>query len=145
MSACTLACNLGVEMIICHIGDSRAYRLRGGQMEQLTRDMTIAQDLVDAGTLDAAGKRVSNLRHVLTQSIGTGKAKADVQRQTLQDGDRILLCTDGLTEMVRDTEIADVLRTFANAADACHALVQRALGYGGRDNVTVVLADYRVK
>jgi protein phosphatase len=141
----TLACTLGLGLVICHIGDSRAYLFRQGRLSQLTRDMTVAQDLVDAGDLEPTAKAASRLRHVLTQSLGTGTARADASHHLLRDGDRLLLCSDGLNEMLSDAQIAAVLATIGSPAAACHHLVQQAVDTGGRDNVTAVVADYRVK
>jgi protein phosphatase len=141
----TLACTFGLSLILCHIGDSRAYLFRGGRLDQLTRDMTLVQVMLDAGlitTADAAGHR---LRHMLTQCLGGGgEVKADVHYLPLEPGDRLLLCTDGLSEMVPDARIADVLAAAAPPQETCQALVDAALAAGGRDNVTVVLADFRV-
>ena len=86
------------------------------------------------------------LRHVLTRALGAtpGKVEADVERIDLFDGDQVLLCTDGLTEMLSDADIAAVLRLPGPATDICRALVDRALVAGGKDNVTVVLARYQI-
>jgi protein phosphatase len=141
----TLACTLGLGVVICYIGDSRAYLFRQGRLSQLTRDMTVAQALVDAGDLEPAAMAASRLRHVLTQSLGTGSARADASHHLLRDGDRLLLCSDGLTEMLTDPQIAAVLGSVGSPAAACHQLIQQAVDAGGHDNVTAVLADYRVK
>src|SRR5262249_17998943 len=111
----TLACTLGLELVICHIGDSRAYRFRQGALQQLTRDMTAAQEAVEAGVLTRAAAATNRLRHFLTQYLGAwGKGIADVQHLVLEDGDQVLLCSDGLTEMVQDTVIADTLHAQAS-------------------------------
>jgi protein phosphatase len=141
----TVACSFGLDLILCHLGDSRAYLLREGELRQLTRDMTTAQLLVDAGLLSAAEAARHRLRHVLTQALGQdGKVTAQLAYLPLRDGDRLLLCSDGLTEMVEGGQIAGVLQAVAAPQEACQALVDRALAGGGRDNVTVVLADYRL-
>ena len=86
------------------------------------------------------------LRHMLTHALGMPDRgeQAEVQRLQLADGDRLLLCTDGLTDMVHDEAIADELRRHASSAAACQALVDLALERGGRDNVTVIVAGYRI-
>jgi protein phosphatase len=140
----TLACNLGLDLLVCHVGDSRAYLYRDGRLQQLTRDMTLIQDLIETGVVDPEERRFHRMRHVLTQCLGAGIAQPDVCYRRLHDKDRLLLCTDGLTEMLHDTQIADVLRHVADVEEACLTLVDYALAAGGRDNVTAALADFRV-
>jgi protein phosphatase len=141
----TLACSLGASLVIGHIGDSRAYLYHDGQLSQLTRDHTYVQVLQDMGQLTAEEAGRHPLRHVLTRSLGGRERNidGDFQRAWLSDGDQLLLCTDGLTNMVDDAAIAAVLRGAATSDDACHALVAAALAAGGKDNVTVALARYR--
>lgn len=139
----TLAFSLGFDVILCHIGDTRAYVYRDGALEQLTRDMTVAQDMIDMGLLDPVEKRVRGLGHVLTQCLGLGDARAHVQRRVLRDRDRLLLCSDGLSEMLADPQIAEILRGSDPPEITCQRLVHQALQKGGIDNITVVLADYR--
>jgi PPM family protein phosphatase len=140
----TLACCLGFEMTLCHIGDSRAYLFRKDQLTQLTRDMTMAQEMIDAGTIPAGHAVAARFRHVLTQCLGgPGMAKVEVKHLSLQDGDRVLLCSDGLYDMVADTVIAETLYSTPNVQEACQILVNHALEAGGKDNVTVVLACFR--
>jgi protein phosphatase len=140
----TLAYSLGADLFLGHVGDSRVYFCRGGELHQLTRDHTYAQALVAAGALRPQEAATSRLRHVLTNALGgTGEhAKVDVQQAQLSDGDQVLLCTDGLTDMVDDATIEDVLRRGGTASEACRTLVDLALEKGGKDNVTVVLARY---
>jgi serine/threonine protein phosphatase PrpC len=142
----TLACSLGPELLIAHVGDSRAYAVQGGELHRLTRDQTMAQSLADAGAItpDEVGKHPA--RHILTGALATRGAFAHVQlrHSRLDDGDQILLCSDGLTEMVPEEAIAGVLRAPGPSADACRALVDLALEAGGKDNVTVVLGRYKI-
>jgi protein phosphatase len=140
----TLAYSLGADLFLGHVGDSRVYFCRGGELHQLSRDHTYAQALVAAGALRPEEAATSRLRHVLTNALGgTGEhAKVEVQQAQLHDGDQVLLCTDGLTDMVEDAAIGAVLRQAGTAQEACQALVDRALEKGGRDNITVVLARY---
>jgi protein phosphatase len=141
----TLACSLGADLVLAHVGDSRAYLLRGGALHPLTRDHTLVQELVDRGVVRPEQAARHPFRHVLTRALGGagGEIDAEVQRVALADGDQLLLCTDGLTDMVDPAAIGAVLRGAASSGGACQALVELALQEGGKDNVTVVLARYR--
>jgi protein phosphatase len=142
----TLAGSVGADLIIAHIGDSRAYLLRAGKLLRLTRDQTLAQALADAGAIRPEQVATHPSRHVLTGAITTqvGDVPVELQRLRLSDGDQLLLCSDGLTEMVSDAAIAGALDRAGSAASACRALVDLALEGGGKDNVTVILARYRI-
>lgn len=142
----TLACSLGPELLIAHVGDSRAYAVQGGELKRLTRDQTMAQSLADAGAITPDEVARHPARHILTGALATRGAFAHVQlrRSRVDDGDQILLCSDGLTEMVPEDAIAGVLRAPGPSSDACRALVDLALEAGGKDNVTVVLGRYRI-
>jgi protein phosphatase len=141
----TLAVSLGADVLIGHIGDSRAYLFHDGELQQLTRDHTLAQSMIDAGLAQSEDKTLSAMRRVLTAALGsTGERKsAELQRVRLSHADQILLCSDGLTEMINETEIASVLRGSNNASESCQTLVDLALLAGGLDNITVVLAHYK--
>ena len=141
----TVVRSLGRDLLITHVGDSRAYLLRGGGLHRLTRDHTFAQLLVDSG-LAPGDVAVSRHRHVLTNALGgtIADVQVDTDRLQLEDGDRLLLCSDGLTDLVDDATIAGLLRETTRSSDACDRLVQRALDSGGRDNVTVIVAAYRL-
>jgi PPM family protein phosphatase len=140
----TAAYSLGRDLFITQVGDSRAYRFRDGILQLLTRDQTQAQMLADEGLIRQQDVARHRLRHVLTSALGGShsQVRAEIERSTLADGDRLLLCSDGLTDMVEDAEIADVLRHEVRSEEACRLLVDRALANGGKDNVTVVLARY---
>jgi protein phosphatase len=140
----TLTYSLGASLVIGHVGDSRAYLFRNGGLHQLTRDHTRVQSLVDIGRLTAEEAAVHPFRHRLTRFLG-GRGDplpADLQRAWLSDH-QLLLCTDGLTEMVDSATIGSVLESAATAEEACETLVALALKNGGRDDVTVALARYR--
>ncbi len=141
----TLACSIGTDLVVAHIGDSRVYLFRGGKLAQLTRDQTVAQALVDAGLLDPEEAETHRLRHSLTNALGAGEDRSapQVRHETLEQDDQLLLCTDGLTEMVDHATIRAILGGAASAEEACRKLVEQALKNGGKDNVTVVLARYR--
>ncbi len=125
--------------ILVHIGDSRAYLLREGELIQLTRDQTLAQALQDAGATGAGSSRFGN---VLINSLGGGRKKieADVLHVDLQHRDRMLVCTDGLSDLVAAPDIAAALAGDDLQA-CCDRLVQLALDEGGRDNITVVVSE----
>ena len=125
--------------IIMQIGDSRAYLFRDGQLKQLTRDQTLAQLLMDQGVEPDHAKKFG---HVLLNSLGCSSEKVDseILHLELKNQDRILLCSDGLTDMVPDSEIAETMAG-PSLDEVCQRLIQLALEHGGRDNVTVVLAE----
>ena len=141
----TLAWSLGAELFVANVGDARAYLLRGGSLRRLTRDHTVAQALADAGHITPEDVASHNLRHVLTRVIGRkDQGEPDVHRVRLADGDRLLVCTDGLTDAAGEEAIADELGRDVPAAEVCRGLIDLALRGGGRDNVTVAVADYRI-
>ncbi len=143
-STLTIARSLGRDLLIIHVGDSRAYLLRAGKLNRLTRDHTYAQMLVDCGRLDACDLADSGVRHILTNALGGSTADVDVDVDLLQleNGDRLMLCSDGLSDLVDDEAITKTLIAKPVSKDACEQLVQMALDAGGRDNVTVVVAGY---
>jgi protein phosphatase len=142
----TAACSLGADLLVTHVGDSRAYLFRGGELRRLTRDQTVAQEMADRGELSQEEVATHRLRHVLTSAVTAvgGPSRIDLYPERLADGDVLLLCSDGLTEMVSDEAVADVLRQGGPMTGACRALLDMALAAGGRDNVTVVLGRYRL-
>jgi len=142
----TLACSYGASLVLAHVGDSRAYLFRAGQLHQLTRDHTQAQALMDEGTILRLEDASAVFRRTLVRALGSsaGLCHADVDHLTLLDKDQVLLCTDGLTEMVDAAAIAVILRDAPDVAEACQRLVAAALKNGGRDNVTVTVARYSI-
>jgi serine/threonine protein phosphatase PrpC len=136
----TAAAAAGDCLFVCHAGDSRIYLLRSGHLSRLTRDDTMAQELVDAGLMDADDMKKHPASHVLTQVIGRGDADFELRLVRLQHGDRLVLTTDGLTDALSDADLASI----ASGGDcdaACNALVDRALLAGAADNVTAIVAD----
>ena len=128
-------------LIVAHVGDSRLYRLRGGAIEMLTRDHTQVQDLVDRGILTPAQARVSTRRNFLSRALGTyPDVEIDSASHLHASGDVYLLCSDGLTNMIEDEEIAAVVRGTPSLQAAAELLVSLANEYGGRDNISVALA-----
>lgn len=141
----TMAWSLGTELFVAHVGDARVYLFHGGALRRLTRDHTVAQVLADTGQITPEELVTHRLRKVLTRVIGrTGKGEPDVLRARLADGDRVLVCTDGLTDMVDEAAIAAELGRGAPASETCRRLVDAALQAGGKDNVTVAVAGYRI-
>jgi len=142
----TVATVIGADGIVAHVGDSRAYLYRDGKLHQLTKDQTQAQLLLDAGVINKEEFSKHRYRHVLLQAIGGrgGLVDVEIQRMRFRNDDRLLLCTDGLTDMVDDTKIAEVLGRGASSQEGCQALVDLALEAGGKDNVTVVLAHLSI-
>ena len=139
----TVAASLGAELFVGHIGDSRAYLFRNRVLHQLTRDNTLAQELIDSGIARPEDKATQAMRHVLTAALAAGQqSDPQVQRFRLADGDQVLLCTDGLTAAVGDQTIATTLNDAESAPIACQALIDLALAAGGADNTTVILARY---
>ncbi|WP_218082818.1 Stp1/IreP family PP2C-type Ser/Thr phosphatase [Anthocerotibacter panamensis] len=123
-----------------HVGDSRLYRFRDGQLQQLTADHTLVADMVTHGLLEAHEARRHPYRNVLSRCLGRPDLKqATVNHVLVQPEDRFLLCSDGLTEEVTDAQIAEALSTYPIAPEACQNLVEQANQHGGRDNVTVVV------
>jgi protein phosphatase len=141
----TVAASLGADMLICHVGDCRVYLLRQGQLQRLTRDQTLVQGFVDAGTLRPEEAARHPLRHVLTDVLSSTETNTRVALEwvRLADGDQVLVCSDGLTEMVPDAAIGQVLQQTGTAQNVCQTLIDRALAAGGKDNVTVIVARYR--
>jgi protein phosphatase len=139
------AVSLGTRLVIGHIGDSRVYIFRDGQLRQLTRDHTLVQTMVDLGELTPEQAATHPRRHMLMRSFSAaGDYQGDFQQAKLADGDQLLLCTDGLTDMVDNETIGSVLSRAASAEEACRALLAAALKNGGKDNVTIALARYRI-
>ena len=127
------------EVTVAHVGDSRAYRWHAGRFKQLTVDHTFVQEEVDAGRLDPAQVHSHPERSVLTRALGFGHdLEVDLVRLRVSVGDRLLLCSDGLTSMVRDDRIAAILGSGA-PSEAVWELIEAANRSGGLDNVSVIV------
>jgi PPM family protein phosphatase len=125
------------------VGDSRAYLMRAGRFTQLTRDQSYAQMLIDSGQLEPDKLDAFPLRNVILQAIGRAASLSlEVQRLEMRRGDRLLLCSDGLSGEVKDAEIADILAQDSDLDQTTEALIAAANDHGGNDNVTVVLAAF---
>jgi serine/threonine protein phosphatase PrpC len=128
----------GRSFALAHLGDSRGYVFRSGELTRVTRDHTYVQDLIEEGRLDAVEATAHPWRNVVLRTVDGSGGEADVLALHLLVGDRVLLASDGLTDLVGDEEIAEILSRRADD-DAVGALVAAALSRGGRDNVTCVL------
>jgi protein phosphatase len=133
------------EAILAHVGDSRIYLYRDGSLSQLTSDHSWINEQIQSGVISAEQARSHPLRNVVTRALG-GKPdlQVDVQVQPMQAGDLLLLCSDGLTTMVPDDEIARVFAESGSDVEAAaQGLVQKANAHGGEDNITVLLIQFR--
>jgi protein phosphatase len=141
----TVAWNLGKDLIIAHVGDSCAYLYRKQQLHKLTHDHTMAQFLADQGFIAQREVAMSRFHHVLTKALGdtATKMEPDLVKLAIEDGDVLLLCTDGLTDMVSDELVSASLGCAIDAKETCKVLLEQALDAGGKDNVTVAVARYR--
>jgi serine/threonine protein phosphatase PrpC len=129
---------------LAHVGDSRAYLLRGERLQQLTEDQTVAQEWVRRGRLSEEEAAASPHRHILLQAIGADTDKLDIETTTvaLRPGDRLLFASDGLTGMVKDNDqLRSLLGGYTDPGEACRALVDAANAAGGEDNISVVIVD----
>jgi protein phosphatase len=140
----TLAYLLDDELFVAHAGDSRAYLWREGRLHRLTHDHTLVAEMVRHGYVSPEDAAHHNLRHVITNVVGgpVPGVSVELHKVPLRADDRLLLCTDGLTEMVPDQEIAGVLAAGAAPAEVCTRLIERANAAGGKDNITVVVARF---
>jgi protein phosphatase len=145
LSGVVVAEHMGVAYwLFMNIGDSRTYRLSGGEFRQISVDHSEVQELVEAGRITREEAAVHPRRHVVTRALGTGdENEADFWLLPVRDGDRILVCSDGLTGELSDEHIFRILSTVEKPQDAVDALIKEALLSGGRDNVTAIVVDAR--
>lgn len=139
----TMVCIRWPRGYLVHVGDSRCYRLRDGQLELLTKDQTMAQAMVDAGALAPDQMERSGLTHVLYSALGATRAEPYTLTTDVRWDDVMLLCSDGVTKHVSDTEIRDALARPATAEAIARELVGVALARGGSDNTTVIVGRLR--
>lgn len=140
----TLAYSLNRTLFVAHVGDSRCYLFRQGALHRVTSDHTLAEELVRRGHLRPEEAARHHWRHVITNAVGgaSPEVRVEVHQLYLEEGDGVLLCSDGLTGMVAEPEIAAALRDEPDPERVCRRLVERANEAGGRDNVTVIVARY---
>jgi protein phosphatase len=140
----TMAFQLDAQLCVVHVGDSRAYLYGDNELYQLTHDDTLIAEMLRRGAVQPEQVAQHRLRHVITNVVGGNEAVVNVEAHALEvhAGDRLLLCSDGLTEMVTDDAIAAVLGSEADPEAGCTKLLAQANAAGGRDNITVLIARF---
>lgn len=144
MGTTVVAAILGHRNItIAHVGDSRAYRLRQNEFMQITRDHSVLQQQIDAGLITPQAARTSPIRNLVTRAVGNeAPLEVEVHAYPTAPGDLYLFCSDGLSDMLEDAEIQDILQhSQTGLAAACEALIQQANAKGGSDNISVILCE----
>lgn len=130
-------------LVVAHVGDSRVYLIRDDGAQRLTEDHSMVQELINQGKLSDEEAGVHPYRNVLIRALGTESGvDVDVRRYSLAGGDRVLLCTDGLTGLVHDDEIAQTVGSIPDPGACVEKLVSLALDRGGRDNITLILVVF---
>ncbi|MCP5045912.1 MAG: Stp1/IreP family PP2C-type Ser/Thr phosphatase [bacterium] len=143
---CTIVAALILEnsLHLCHVGDARAYLANENGITLLTRDHSYVMELVQKGKLTMEEARVSPMKNKLNQAIGASKSiNPDYKHCVLKEGDKILLCSDGLWDMISDPELYAVLRQNRPAGDLCNALIKKANNAGGHDNITAIIIQHK--
>lgn len=131
------------QALLAHLGDSRIYLLRDGELEALTRDHSFIQELVERGTITAAEAAKRRFNSGPTRFVGmAGPVMPDVRTIQLRKGDRLLLCSDGLTGMLEEEQIGTILTNHPAPSEACAKLIEAANAAGGDDNITVLVIDH---
>jgi PPM family protein phosphatase len=139
----TIAALLDDHLFLGQVGDSRGYILRGERLVQVTRDQSLVNQLIEAGQLTEEEAETFEHNNIILQALGTADSvQVDLTYVELKKGDTLLLCSDGLSGMVRNDEIREVLRNFDDPLEACKVLTDRANQAGGHDNITVVVAKF---
>jgi protein phosphatase len=140
----TIVYSVDADLFIAHVGDSRCYLFRSGELHQLTRDHTLVAEMVREGLLAPEEASRHRLRHMITNVVGgfDPGVNVEVHKAHLEPGDTLLLCSDGLTEMVPSGRIANILAEEMEPHAACERLVAEANARGGKDNITVILASF---
>jgi protein phosphatase len=142
VAALLVADEEGPKWLLANLGDSRAYRLRGDLLEQVSVDHSVVQELVDAGAITADDAATHPERHVITRALGgPEQPEADYFLLPLPSAERLVLCSDGVTGMIDDDVIAGILRDTEDPRDAADRLVAAAVSAGGQDNATAVVID----
>ena len=132
----------GNRVYVAHVGDSRAYRMRSGGLEQLTEDHSLANEFIRLNVLKPEDLPHFPHKNVIVRALGLQNGvKVDSAYRTAREGDRFLLCSDGLSDLLSDEEIAEVLEQASCSRHAAERLVDLALDYGGVDNITVLIVD----
>jgi serine/threonine protein phosphatase PrpC len=137
----------GSELLFAHVGHSRAYVFREGHLMRLTRDHTLGRGRPGKPRMVDVSASAQDQHHVVTETLGmtgAGALRLDIERCGLQDGDLVLLCTNGLTDVAEDAQIADALLVKGTPDDQCAALLDLATSLGATDDVTALVAHYRI-
>jgi PPM family protein phosphatase len=131
-------------LLLGHVGDSRCYRMRAGKLQQITRDHSLLQEQIDAGLITPEQAAFSANKNLVTRAVGVeDTVLLESHQHDIQDGDLYLLCSDGLSDMVDDFELAALLQKVESLPESAQALVSAANEAGGRDNISVILARAR--
>jgi len=130
-------------LTIAHVGDSRVYLVRHGQIKQLTVDHSLIEEHIREGLISREEAQNSFFRNMITRALGyRERVTPDIIELTIDPGDKLLLCSDGLNTMLSDQEILQIIRPTANLPQACQQLINAANERGGKDNVTVIIASF---
>jgi protein phosphatase len=130
-------------LFVAQVGDSRAYLLREGQLVQVSRDQSLVNQLIEAGQLTEEEAETFEHNNIILQALGTSETvQVDLTYADLRRGDVLLLCSDGLSGMIRADEMKEVLLTVTDPLEACKVLTERANMAGGHDNITVIVAHF---
>lgn len=141
-TTCTAAMLEGERLIIAQVGDSRAYLLHMGKLQQLTRDHSLMADMIEAGQLTPEEARSHPQRSVITRALGSDpNTRPDIYEINVETGDRLMVCSDGLSGMVTDRELEATLTRIQDPQRCASQLVNEAIAAGGHDNITVIVAD----
>ncbi len=140
----TMAYSIGGDLFLAHVGDSRCYLIRGEEFHQLTHDHTLVGEMVRQGGLTPEQAAHHRLRHVITNAVGGTEpgVRVELHKVALEAGDRVLLCSDGLSGEVAEEQIRAILGEEPEPEPACARLVEAAKAHGGRDNITVIVARF---
>ncbi|MDO4562864.1 MAG: Stp1/IreP family PP2C-type Ser/Thr phosphatase [Clostridia bacterium] len=134
------------EFCVAHVGDSRVYILKGEKIKQITKDHSVVEMMVDNGTITQQEAKTHPQRNIITRAVGTSeRIKTDISHQKWSEGDVIIMCSDGLTNMLSDAAIADIVRSAPTLGEAAANLVREANSAGGFDNITVILIKRQVR
>lgn len=130
------------ELCVANVGDSRLYLVCGEALTQITKDHSYVQEMVRRGEISPEAARLHPDRNIITRAVGGGYGiEVDFFEVELKEGDRILMCSDGLTDMLEDEEIFEIINEKQNTEDAVRELIEAANDYGGNDNITVILTE----
>jgi protein phosphatase len=129
------------QLALAHVGDSRAYRLRGDNFEQLSKDHSFLQEQVDAGLITEEEAKHAPYKNLVTRAVGIGAVvQTELREYQVEPGDVYLFCSDGLSDMLQDETISELIRLFrGNLSRACDVLIEQANAEGGRDNISAIL------